>query len=347
MIVTMKGLARAMATATGAALFGLLAAGAAMSQSDLPTLKFALAVADTNFNPTTASVFMLAQQLGIYEKHGVKVEFVTLDGSPQAVAALNSGAVDIADITLDASLRLRADNGVPVRGFVAIGQGSAFLIAGKEDIKTVQDLAGRSFAVADNGSLDYNLTVAVLRATGAEDPNFVPIGAPDVRVQALAAGRVDATAVSFGTYLSIADRPGIHVIVQPDEMGKYTPSPTKLISALEHTLDTKRDAIQRFTTALLETSRIMKDNPTQWVEAVAAARDDLPRARIEAISTFLDAQWCVDGCMDAENLASVVDYLYANEDFKDVKQIPEGDIFDLSFARQANETLGAYAAKAE
>src|SRR5688500_13372989 len=117
MIVTVKSMLRAMATATGAAAFGLLAAGGALSQSEMPTLKFALAVADTNFNPTTASVFRLADELGIYEKHGVDVEFVTLDGTPQAVAALNSGAVDIADITLDASLRLRADNNVPVRGF--------------------------------------------------------------------------------------------------------------------------------------------------------------------------------------------------------------------------------------
>jgi len=87
----------------------------------------------------------------------------------------------------------------------------------------------------------------------------------------------------------------------------------------------------------------MHDNPDQWIAAVAAARDDLPRDRIEAISHFLKAQWCLDGCMDPENLSGVVDYLYANPDFADVKEIPAADIFDLSFAETANATLGDYA----
>lgn len=346
MIVTARPVMRALATAACAAAFGLLVMGGSLGQ-EMPNLKFALAVADANFNPTTASAFKLADELGIYEKHGIKVEFVTLDGTPQAVAALHSGAVDIADVTIDAALRLRADNDVPVRGIIAIGQGANFLVAGKDDIKTVQDLAGRSFAIADNGSLDHNLTVALLRAENVADPAFVPVGAPDVRVQALVNGRVDATTVSFGTYLSIADTPGIHVIVEPQQMSSYLPSPTKLIFALESTLDSKRDALERFTAALIETSRLMKDNPHQWVAAVAAARNDLPLDRIEAISKFIDPQWCVDGCMDADNLVSVVDYLYANPDFKDVKRIAPEDIVDPGFTQKANESLGAYKAAAQ
>lgn len=328
--------------AAGVAAIGVLTAGSAFGQAEMPTLKMALAVADMGFNLTPNSVFKLADDLGIYEKHGVKVEFVTLDGTPQAVAALNSGAVDIADITMDSMLRLRAENDVPVRGFLANGKGGSFLIVGKAEIESVADLAGHSFAIADNGSLDHNLTVAMLQATNSEAPNFVAIGAPDVRVQALAAGRIDATTVSFGTYLSIADTPGIHIIMNTDELGQFTPSPTKLISAMESTIETKADALQRFTNAVVETARLMHDNPDQWVEAAAAARDDLSRERIEAISSFLKAQWCLDACMDIGNLTNVVDYIYANPDFADVKRIPAEDILDLTFAQKANETLGAY-----
>jgi len=346
MIVTMKTAMRATATALGISALGLLAAGGAVSQSDMPVLKFALAVMDTNFNPTTASVFRLADELGYFEKHGVKVEFVTLDGSPQAVAALNSGAVDIADITIDSSLRLRAENDVPVKGFVAIAQGASFLVAGKDEIKSVADLAGRSFGVADNGSLDYNLTTAMLHAEGIAEPNFVAIGAPDVRVQALAAGRIDATTVSFGTWLSIADTPGIHVIVPAEEFSKYTPSPTKLVSALQGTLDTKREAIERFTAALMDVSRVMKDDPAQWVEELAKRRDDLPRDRIEAIVSVLDAQWCPEGCVEADNMGVVIDYIYTTPDFADVPAITAADIIDFSVTEKANEMIGPYTPKA-
>lgn len=127
-----------------------------------------------------------------------------------------------------------------------------------------------------------------------------------------------------------------------DELGSFTPSPTKLISATEKTLENKGDAIQRFTNAVVETARLMHDNPDQWVEAAAAARDDLSRDRIEAISGFLNAQWCLDGCMDIENLTNVVDHTYSDVDFVGVTRIPAEDILDLTFANNANVTLGDY-----
>src|SRR5690349_21116379 len=90
--------------------------GAALGQ-DMLELK--LATADVDYNPTTDSVLKLASKLGLYEKHGVKVEIVPLEGTPQVVAALNSGAVDLGDISIEAAIRLQAENNVPVKGLVA------------------------------------------------------------------------------------------------------------------------------------------------------------------------------------------------------------------------------------
>ncbi|MBI4046071.1 MAG: ABC transporter substrate-binding protein, partial [Devosia nanyangense] len=179
----------------GLALSALLG-GTAFAQ-DMLELK--LATADTDINPTTDSVLKLAGILGFYEKHGVKVEIVALEGTPQAVAALNSGAVDLADISIDAALRLRADNNLPLRGVVAGTLGAPYLIASKADITKVEDLVGKSFAIADNGSLDHTYTQLVLSSMGvaADGPKYVAIGAPAARVQSLAAGKGDATTVSY------------------------------------------------------------------------------------------------------------------------------------------------------
>src|SRR5690349_9965057 len=89
---------RPVIAALGASLLlaATLGAGPALAQSDMLELKLATAVVD--LNPTTDSVLKLADSLGFYEKHGVKVTIVPLEGTPQAVAALNSGAVDLADI---------------------------------------------------------------------------------------------------------------------------------------------------------------------------------------------------------------------------------------------------------
>lgn len=333
------------ALAAGFALAGLVSGATAQTQpADMLEIKLALGTSDVNFNPTTASVFKLAESLGFYEKHGVKVTIVALDGTPQAVAALNSGAVDIADISIDAAIRLRADNDIPIRGFAAVAMGNPFLIASKTDITTVEQLVGRSYAIADSGSLDHNLTRAVLASYGVspDGPQFVAIGAPDVRVQALAAGQVDATTVSFGTYQSIAGTAGIHVLVDPVQYAERSPGQSKFVAALEGTIETKREALQRFTDALADASRAMQASPDTWAAAMASAREDLSADAIAATAAINTPRWCVNGCMNIESLSKAVDFTYANPDFKDVKVVPVDDLIDLSFNAKMLETLGAY-----
>lgn len=321
----------------------LALATAVQAQDDgHPTLTVALGVIDANFNTTTSSVFRLAQDLGYFERAGVHVEFVALDGTPAAAAALNAGEVDLADISIDAVLRLRAENDVPVRGVVATAIGSSFLIAGKEEITSIAELEGRSYAIADTGSLDHQLTQAVLRASGMapDAPAFVAIGAPDVRVQALAAGQVDATTVSFGTWSSIAGTEGLHVIVPPDEFSAMAPAMTKFVAGLESTLAEKEDAVNRFVGALIAAARDMKADPGTWVDLAAAARPDISREALVRTSELNHARWCINGCMNPEAMAGSLDFIYANPDFAGVPVVGTGDILDLSFTERALADLG-------
>ncbi|MBV7410693.1 ABC transporter substrate-binding protein [Maritimibacter sp. DP1N21-5] len=312
------------------------------AQEAMPELSVALGVVDANFNPTTASVFQLAEELGYFEKHGVKVTYVKLDGTPQAAAALYSGSVDLADISIDTALRLRADNDVAVRGVVASSIGSAFLIAAKSEIASVEDLEGRSFAIADYGSLDHALTQAVFTEYGLspEMPDYVAIGAPDVRIQALAAGKVDATTVSFGTYSSIGAVDSVHVIVPPDEFSSRSPALTKFVAGLEETLTEKQDAVQRFTAALIETSRDMQADPDRWVDIAAEKRPDLTRESLVQSAELNASRWCINGCMSPAELEKTLAFIYGKPDFEGVAVIDYADMSDLSFTENAMAELG-------
>jgi NitT/TauT family transport system substrate-binding protein len=323
----------------GVTLVGLAgAAGAA----DL--LKLKLATADTDINPTTDSVLKLAGKLGFFEKHGVEVEIVALEGTPQAVAALNSGAVDMADISIDAAIRLRADSDLPIRGIVSGTLGAPFLIAAKAEITSVEGLVGRSYAIADNGSLDHTLTQVVIASKGvaADGPSYVAIGAPAARVQALAAGKVDATTVSYGTFLPIADTPGIHILVSPEDFSAAAPGLSKFVAALDSTIESKHEALQRFVDALIDMSRAFEADPTQWVDAVAAVRDDLKKENLQKTADFLKGRWCVNGCLNPTEVEKTVTFIYSNPDFKDLKAVAAADIVDHDFIVKAIETLGAY-----
>jgi NitT/TauT family transport system substrate-binding protein len=306
-------------------------------------LELKLATADVDYNPTTDSVLKLAARLGLYEKHGVKVEIVPLEGTPQVVAALNSGAVDLGDISIEAAIRLRAENDVPIKGLVAGTLGAPFLIAAKAEITGVDQLAGKSFAISDNGGLDHTLTQIVLKSmnVAADAPQYVPVGAPAARVQALAAGKVDATTASYGTFLAVADTPGIHILVQPEDFSAATPGLSKFVAALDTTIAAKPEALQRFVAALVETSRLYATNPDQWVTAMAEVRDDLPKPTLEKTATFLTNRWCVYGCLNAHELEKTVAFIYSNPDFQAMKAVGPEELVDRQFLAKAIETLGA------
>lgn len=329
------------------ALAGLALLATGAHAQDMLTLK--LATGEVDINPTANSILKLAARLGFYEKHGVKVEIVELDGTPQSVAALTSGAVDIADIGIDAAVRLTVDNGLKLKGITSGGFGAAFMIAAKTDITSLDQLAGRSYAIADNGSLDHNLTLAVLRGSGiAEDaPRFVAIGAPAARVQALAAGQVDATTVSYGTFMSIADQPGVHALMSATEFAAYTPNISKFVAALDTTVAEKPEALKRFVAALVDISRTFEEHPEQWVDAVAAAREDLKKEDLERTAKSIKGRWCVNGCFNAAELQKAVDFVYANPEFKDFATVALTDITDESFVAVAVDAAGVNSAEGQ
>ena len=215
------------------------------------------------------------------------------------------------------------------------------LLASRTDIETVNDLVGRSYAIADYGSLDHALTQAVLRAYGATEPEFVAIGPPDVRIQALAAGQVDATTVSFGVYSSIESVEGIHILVPPNDFSARAPALAKFVVGMESTLNDKREAIQRFTDAMIETSRAMEADSAAWVEAAVAARPDLTRENLERTAGLNQLRWCINGCMSEATLEQAVEFIYSNPDFAEVPPMGYAEIVDLSFTQTAIETMGA------
>lgn len=325
-------------------LFATVLFAAAPASSQPAMVELRLAVADESVNPVTDSALKLAETLGYYKARGVNVTIVVLQGTPQAVAALNAGHVDVADIAIDATLRLRGANRVALRGVASSTLGPPYLIAAKSDIKKASDLVGRTFAIADNGSLDHNLTRTVLASLGInpDGPQYVGIGAPTVRVQALAAGRIDATTVSYGTYLPIANRPGLSIIVPPEDFFQAAPIQSKFVVALESTIASKREAVQRFVDGVIATSRLFDSDSAKWIAAMAPARPDLGVEVLSGTTKFLDGRWCVNGCLNPSHIQKTADFIYRGKDFADVPRVAVADVIDESFILNSIKTLGAY-----
>src|SRR5262249_27600796 len=144
-----------------------------------------------------------------------------------------------------------------------------FLVAAREEIKTLSALHGKTFAVARIGSVDHSLTTNALKALGVNPAGitFVAIGTPSTRAQALVAGRVDATTVSLGTWITIQKEPGIRILIDPDTYFDRATVVEKVNAVTGKVMEEKPEHLRRFTAAVLKASRYFAENQEPWVEA--------------------------------------------------------------------------------
>jgi NitT/TauT family transport system substrate-binding protein len=126
---------------------------------------------------------------------------------------MRAGQVDVGVLTAYEAVLLTATRSLElhlIAGSGAAGQANTFMVIARDSIGSLDQLRGKSFAVARPGSYDDSLTKQFFSARGVEtsEIQFLALGDPNVRVQALIAGRVDATLTSVSTWVSIRNEKG-------------------------------------------------------------------------------------------------------------------------------------------
>ena len=140
---------------------------------------------------------VLAQQLGEFEKAGVKVEMVDFKGGSQSLTAVLGGSADVVSGYFDHCVNLAAKNQA-LQAFVVYDRypGFALVVSPKhtDKIKSVKDLANMKVGVSAPGSsTDYFLKF-MLKKNGV-DPNSVGvigIGLGATAVAAMEQGSIEA-----------------------------------------------------------------------------------------------------------------------------------------------------------
>lgn len=321
-------------------VFGLTLLGA----FQIAPANAALKVITTDLQPQLVvnSVMDMADQLGYFKKEGVDVELVRVQATPSAVAALQSGEGDMANISTDSALQLVARNQLPIKAVMTPMKSLPYTIVTKTVIGSVKDIEDKSFGVARVGSLDYSLSVNVLRSMGAniDKINFVSIGQPDVRAKAITAGQIDSTSVSIGVWMSIPDKNGLKVLVDQDAFYKAAPVISKVNVVTDKVLQGKRADVEAFMRAIMRASRDFAKNPKLWVDAMVKARPDVDRGDLEKLAEAFKGQWSVNGGLNRKELEFTVDWTYQSPDFKDLKKPAIADWVDFGPLDAALKAIG-------
>ena len=294
---------------------------------------FKLIVTETQTPLVPNSVSDLAIKLGYYKKAGVDVELVRVQQTPSAVAALRAGEGDMANIAIDTALQLIGRDQMKLKGVISPDKALPFLIAAKKTIATPQALEGKTFGVARIGSADYILSRAVLTKLGVpvDKMQYLAIGQPPVRAQALTAGQIDATAVSIGVWTTLPDKSALTLLVDQQNFYRLAPFVSKLNVVTESVAKGKAKEVAAVVRGIIMASRDFAKNPKLWVDAMAAARPDVKREDLEVLADAYRKNWSVNGGLNLNEVKFTTDTQYQSPDFKDLRRVEPGEWIDTGF----------------
>ncbi len=305
-------------------LAGLLGLAAASVPPVAMAAPFRLIVTDHEPPLVPNSVMELALTEGYFAREGVDVELVRVQQTPSAIAAMAAGEGEMANIGLDALLQLHARGATDLKAVMSPNKSLPFLIAGSDEIDGAPDLSGRSFGVGRLGSLDHSLSLKVLEAAGVDTETLaiIPLGQPNVRAQALAAGRIDATTMSIGVWLTLPERDGLEVLVDQEAYYRAAPVVNKVNVVSPDVLAERPDEVRAVIRALILASREFAAEPQRWSAAMAELLPHVERTTLDELAASFEGSWSVNGGLSRSELEFSADWVFQGPDFGGLDPVP-------------------------
>jgi NitT/TauT family transport system substrate-binding protein len=248
-----------MRTTTAALALAMLAA-AVMASSARAEDTLKLAVGQRGLWDT--SISEVGQRGGIFKKHGLTLEILYTQGSGETQQAVIAGSVEIGvGVGIMGALGAYS-KGAPVRVISAEIAGAGDLywyVKADSPIKAIADFNGRTIAYSTNGSSTHGVVTAFVKQY-APTAKATPTGGPPSTLTAVMSGQVDVgwAAPPFG--LDQLDRNEIRQIATGNDT-LFKGQTVRLNITSTQTLQTRKDAIERYVKAYRETIDWMYSGP--------------------------------------------------------------------------------------
>jgi ABC-type nitrate/sulfonate/bicarbonate transport system substrate-binding protein len=211
-----------------------------------------------------------ALERGFFKDEGLDVEIVPLPGSVTVVRALLSHQVDVA-LTDPGTTFLAYANGAPIKIISGPVDRATDVVVADASIKSVADLRGKRFAISQPGGQTHNeiKLLAAKYGLNANDIQYLAIGGPVPRVQALLLNRVDATSLTTDgvkPVLDAIDAGKVHVIASLGD--EFPDLPTAYDITTDDVVKARPQILARLVRADIRGYRWAQQNPDAAAQVV-------------------------------------------------------------------------------
>jgi NitT/TauT family transport system substrate-binding protein len=221
----------------------------------------------------------VGMEYGIFEKHGLTIEELNFAGGAKIAQAMTAGAVDI-------SLSAGPDMQFVAKGAPEIAIGSiaefagymAFVVAANSNIRSMDDLRGKTVGITSPGSLTDWLAEELSRVKGWKEHDRLTKatvgGATPAVVAALKTGQVDASVTSAQLGLQLEENGQGRLLFDCSAyvgtIELYTMFANKAL------IERNPDAVRRFLAGWYETVDFMKSHKAETVAVAAKVMGHTP-----------------------------------------------------------------------
>ena len=212
-----------------------------------------------------------ALDYGIFDKYGLQLEHIAFRGSGVSLAALNSDEIQFLSCAASATLPGIA-TGIDAKYIGSQLVGLPWVVVGRRDIRTTNDLKGKAVAVSRAGDLSHRLALEVLKKfnISPREVTIQPVGGTGQAegYRALLADQVQAVLVS-PPFDAIAKRDGFNIVYQLKDTGiAFVYS---AIHANTKSINTRPQAVQKFVAAIADSLYFADRNPGKAQAALGKA----------------------------------------------------------------------------
>src|SRR5687768_2192153 len=265
--------------------------------------KFTLAYISDS--PSSSVPFWIAKDTGLFKKHGLDVDMLFINGSTRGIQSLIAG-----DLNFTGAVGTSAINGRLAGGDIYIISSLVntlpYYIVGKSEIKSPEDLKGRSAATHIPGtSADFALRLALKRfGIAYEDIKAVMIGGSPARVAAVMNGQLDFTMVTEPGKIQ-AEKAGLKVIV---DMAKLDiPFQFTCVVTTGKMIREQPEKVMAFVKAMAEAVHFYKNNKEEVIKIMQKYTRGQDRKVLEGAYAAYDEMLVKDTHPTMEGLQNTLD----------------------------------------
>nr|ART40974.1 L175 [uncultured bacterium] len=201
-------------------------------------------------------IIFVTQEAGLFAKHGLDAEVITMNGSGISSKALIGGSIDIAPIATPTVINADlAGADMAILAHTMPGVVHALMV--KPEIKRVEDLKGKKIAVSTLGSLTDFLVRYIAKKKGLNpdrDLTLIQTGGDSERIVALKSGVVDGAAMGHPGY-GMAQKLGFSMLW---DSAKEVDYPWMEITTRRANIKDDREKIMNYMKAHLEGIALFK-----------------------------------------------------------------------------------------